>query len=240
MSAINPITGEELPLHDPHPEMKGAEEGGGFCAESEDEGVEVWGGREGEEGEGERGGRGNEEGSGEVKIEGGGRRDTRSGGFVVEDDIATDADLLEELENFPELSSSESLCSKCQGPRINSDWKESFGVSICNSCKYGNPRYDLVTKSKAKQHYLLTEGELSGLGTISKPNPHKSTWAPMKLYLKEQVVKISRRKYENEEALEAEKERRSLIQLEKSIRREKNGGRLPSVRIFFNGLVPTA
>jgi DNA-repair protein complementing XP-A cells len=59
--------------------------------------------------------------------------------------------------------------------------------------------------------YLLTDSELdaeANLKHILRPNPHKSTWSSMKLYLRFQVEKYAGEKWGGEEGIDAEFERR--------------------------------
>lgn len=60
----------------------------------------------------------------------------------------------------------------------------------------------------AKDKYLLTEGDLKKLGSISKENPRHREWQPMRLYLQSQVERISRDKHGDEESLERTRDER--------------------------------
>lgn len=65
-----------------------------------------------------------------------------------------------------------------------------------------------------EQSYLLTEEELNDknvLPSIRKRNPLNKRWSDMRLYLKEQVVAFSNKKWGSEDLLEAEKERRNAL-----------------------------
>jgi hypothetical protein len=42
-------------------------------------------------------------------------------------------------------------------------------------------------QGKAKEKFMLTDGDLKKLGSLSKSNPQKKEWSAMKLYLLEQV-----------------------------------------------------
>ena len=44
-----------------------------------------------------------------------------------------------------------------------------------------------IIQSAAKEIYMLTEGDLKKLGSISRANPHKKDWSAMRLYLQSQV-----------------------------------------------------
>lgn len=42
-------------------------------------------------------------------------------------------------------------------------------------------------QSSAKENYMLTDGDLKKLGSISRNNPRKKDWSAMRLYLQSQV-----------------------------------------------------
>ena len=83
-------------------------------------------------------------------------------------------------------------CCLCTSLELDSLLLKEFGVHVCTTCKDSHPeRFGLVIKTEARERYLLTEEELSDrtvLPCISRPNPHKSTWSDMQLYLREQVL----------------------------------------------------
>ena len=45
-----------------------------------------------------------------------------------------------------------------------------------------------VMQSSAKENYLLTDGDLKKLGSITRNNPRKKDWSAMRLYLQSQVI----------------------------------------------------
>ena len=78
-------------------------------------------------------------------------------------------------------------------------------------------------KTEAREDYLLTDPELKDvdlLPRLERPNPHKSTWNNMQLYLRYQVEEyaFSDRKWGSAEALDAEFEKR---QKDKKQRKEE-------------------
>ncbi|KAI1804557.1 DNA repair protein [Daldinia bambusicola] len=105
-------------------------------------------------------------------------------------------------------------CRECKSLEIDFVWEEVFGCAVCNSCKDKYPeKYSLLTKTECKEDYLLTEPELKDeelLPHLSKPNPHKSHWHDMMLFLRYQVEEyaFSEKKWGSAEALDAEFERR--------------------------------
>ncbi|CAK7275323.1 DNA repair protein rad14 [Sporothrix epigloea] len=130
-------------------------------------------------------------------------------------------------------------CAECGSREIDWVWEEVFAVSVCNACKDKLPeRYSLLTKTECKEDYLLTDPELRDaelLPHLSKPNPHKSHWHDMMLFLRCQVEEYAiKTKWGSAEALDAEFERREadkkrrkeakfrekLLQLKKKTRSE--------------------
>ena len=115
-------------------------------------------------------------------------------------------------------------CRECGSLEIDFQWEEVFNICLCNLCKDKFPdKYSLLTKTEAREDYLLTDPELKDeklLPRLERPNPHKSTWNNMQLYLRFQVEEyaFSDRKWGSSEALDAEFEKR---QAETKRRKEK-------------------
>ncbi|KAK4670779.1 DNA repair protein rad14 [Podospora pseudoanserina] len=104
-------------------------------------------------------------------------------------------------------------CRECKTVEIDFVWEEVFGCAVCNGCKQKFPeRYSLLTKTECKEDYLLTDPELRDpelLPHLSKPNPHKSHWHDMMLFLRYQVEEYAiNQKWGSAEALDAEFEKR--------------------------------
>ncbi|KAK4183804.1 Striatin Pro11 [Podospora australis] len=104
-------------------------------------------------------------------------------------------------------------CRECGSLEIDFVWEEVFGCAVCNACKEKIPeKYSLLTKTECREDYLLTEPELKDpelLPHLSKPNPHKSHWHDMMLFLRYQVEEYAfKEKWGSAEALDAEFQRR--------------------------------
>lgn len=112
-------------------------------------------------------------------------------------------------------------CGACQLPRHNTLWLNTFGILVCNSCKYGNPLYDVITKTKAKDEYLVTDTDLQSLGFLSKPNPRKPMWAPMRLFLRSQVEELSKNRFPTLGDIERARRDRQVAKLERQMARAK-------------------
>jgi DNA-repair protein complementing XP-A cells len=115
-------------------------------------------------------------------------------------------------------------CRECGSLEIDWQWDEVLHAQVCNACKDKYPeKYSLLTKTEAKEDYLLTDPELKDtalLPHLEKPNPHKSTWNNMMLYLRFQVEEyaFSAQKWGSAERLDEEFDRR---QKETKERKEK-------------------
>ncbi|KAK8009282.1 XPA protein C-terminus-domain-containing protein [Apiospora marii] len=105
-------------------------------------------------------------------------------------------------------------CRECGSLEIDFVWEETFGCAVCGRCKEGMPeKYSLLTKTECKDDYLLTDPELRDeelLPHLSRPNPHKSHWHDMMLFLRYQVEEyaFSDKRWGSAEALDEEFERR--------------------------------
>ncbi|KAE8145969.1 XPA protein C-terminus-domain-containing protein [Aspergillus avenaceus] len=110
--------------------------------------------------------------------------------------------------------SQQKTCRECGSLEIDWKWEEELRCCVCHGCKDKFPeKYSLLTKTEAKEDYLLTDPELRDeelLPHLEKPNPHKSTWNNMMLYLRYQVEEyaFSDKKWGSAEALDEEFERR--------------------------------
>ncbi|KAM7199732.1 XPA protein C-terminus domain containing protein [Naviculisporaceae sp. PSN 640] len=113
-------------------------------------------------------------------------------------------------------------CRECGSLEIDFVWEETFGCAVCGGCKEKYPeKYSLLTKTECKEDYLLTDPELRDselLPHLSKPNPHKTHWHDMMLFLRYQVEEYAfKEKWGSAEALDAEFEKREA---EKKKRKE--------------------
>ncbi|KAF9874408.1 DNA repair protein [Colletotrichum karsti] len=104
-------------------------------------------------------------------------------------------------------------CRECSSLEIDWVWDEVFNVQVCHACKDSNPdKYSLLTKTECREDYLLTDEELKDpdlLPHLSRPNPHKSHWHDMMLFLRFQVEEYAfNTKWGSAEKLDAEFEKR--------------------------------
>lgn len=119
-------------------------------------------------------------------------------------------------------------CRECGSLEIDWTWEEVLHCQVCNACKDKLPeKYSLLTKTEAKEDYLLTDPELRDEGLLphlEKPNPHKATWNNMMLYVRYQVEEyaFSEKKWGSAEALDEEFERRARETKERKEKKFRN------------------
>ncbi|KAK9477471.1 XPA protein C-terminus-domain-containing protein [Lipomyces japonicus] len=110
-------------------------------------------------------------------------------------------------------------CFECGSFEIDFEIYKVFKCRVCKSCKKKIPdKYSLLTKTECREDYLLTDPELRDaeeLPHIERPNPHKTTYNNMMLYLRYQVEEFAFKKWESPEGLDAEFERRVAMKKEK-------------------------
>ncbi|KAM9792790.1 DNA repair protein complementing XP-A cells [Neosynchiropus ocellatus] len=104
------------------------------------------------------------------------------------------------------------VCDDCQKPFMDSYLSNSFDLHVCDKCRDNVEKHKLISRTEAKQNYLLKDCDLDKreppLRFILRKNPHNSRWGDMKLYLKLQVEKRSMEVWGSEDALEEAKETR--------------------------------
>ncbi|KAF2637755.1 DNA repair protein-like protein rad14 [Massarina eburnea CBS 473.64] len=108
-------------------------------------------------------------------------------------------------------------CRECNTLEIDWKWQDIFHIAICNACKEKLPdKYSLLTKTEAREDYLLTDPELKDedlLPHLERPNPHKQSFHAMQLFLRLQVeaYAFSDRKWGSAERLDEEYEKRQKV-----------------------------
>ncbi|ELA48452.1 DNA repair protein [Vavraia culicis subsp. floridensis] len=105
------------------------------------------------------------------------------------------------------------LCKYCENPRIDFEVQQTFGVSVCNDCKYD--KLHLINKTAVLREYLLTSDDLKNSRYLTRPNPKKGTWSDMQLFLLEEIEELAIKKWGSIENAETEKERRKELLLDK-------------------------
>ncbi|XP_032622600.1 DNA repair protein complementing XP-A cells isoform X1 [Chelonoidis abingdonii] len=104
------------------------------------------------------------------------------------------------------------ICEECGKQFMDSYLMQHFDWATCDNCRDVEGKHKLITRTEAKQDYLLKDCDLDKrepvLKFILKKNPHNSQWGDMKLYLKLQVIKRSLEVWGSEEVLQEARETR--------------------------------
>uniref|UniRef100_A0A8C5QJX5 XPA, DNA damage recognition and repair factor n=1 Tax=Leptobrachium leishanense TaxID=445787 RepID=A0A8C5QJX5_9ANUR len=135
------------------------------------------------------------------------------GGFFIEEE-ETEQKSIEKVvhEPGPVLEFDYLICDECGKEFMDSYLCNNFDLSVCDNCRDAEEKHKLVTRTVAKEEYLLKDCDLDQrepvLRFILKKNPHNSHWGDMKLYIKAQVVKRALEVWGTEEAIEEAKEAR--------------------------------
>ncbi|KAG0295107.1 hypothetical protein BGZ96_012494 [Linnemannia gamsii] len=112
-------------------------------------------------------------------------------------------------------------CQDCTSYDVDFQLLRYFHVPVCIGCRDAQPeKYSLLTKTECRADYLLTDPELRDTDLFSfweRPNPKKSTWNNMMLYLRCQVEDFAFKKWDGPEGLDKEFEKRER---EKETRKE--------------------
>ncbi|KAG0245401.1 hypothetical protein BGW41_000028 [Actinomortierella wolfii] len=116
-------------------------------------------------------------------------------------------------------------CQDCKSVDVDFQILRHFNVGVCIACRDRQPeKYSLLTKTECRQDYLLTDPELRDRELFpwwERPNPKKSTWNNMMLYLRCQVEEYAFKKWGGPEGLDAEFERRERQKLERKEKKFK-------------------
>ncbi|XP_040337707.1 DNA repair protein complementing XP-A cells isoform X1 [Herpailurus yagouaroundi] len=133
------------------------------------------------------------------------------GGFILEEEEEEQCTIGKVVHQpGPVMEFDYMICEECGKEFMDSYLMNHFDLATCDNCRDADDKHKLITKTEAKQEYLLKDCDLEkrepALKFIVKKNPHHSQWGDMKLYLKLQIVKRSLEVWGSQEALEEAKE----------------------------------
>ncbi|VDM32754.1 unnamed protein product [Hydatigera taeniaeformis] len=101
------------------------------------------------------------------------------------------------------------VCDECLREFDDSYLLSNFDCQVCDGCRDPKGIHTLITRSTAKERYLLTDVDLDvrepPLRRIYKKNPRNSSWGDMQLFLEAQVAARSLEIWSSEEKVEAER-----------------------------------
>lgn len=178
-----------------------------------------------------------------IKVDGSKYIDSAGGFLIDEKDIEADeGERAAKIQKVIEEEQSEEVplnyfkCIECHEEFADSYLQKNFDYSCCDKCKDLDEKHELITKTNAREDYLLKECDFDRrepvLKFIARKNPHKTSWAEMKLYLKLQVEaraievhgsldEIKKQKELREEKREIgkiKKYNKQLVELRKNVR----------------------
>src|SRR5262245_11921384 len=79
-------------------------------------------------------------------------------------------------------------CTSCGN--LTKDVHQILKVAVCWDCQKTKEQFSLVSRSRAKEEYCLSDADLSTLKHIEATNPHYKSGPPMKLYLRAQLAEL--------------------------------------------------
>uniref|UniRef100_A0A2D4MB96 XPA C-terminal domain-containing protein n=2 Tax=Micrurus spixii TaxID=129469 RepID=A0A2D4MB96_9SAUR len=155
-------------------------------------------------------------GEGSSKVKAPSKTIDTGGGFFLEDEEEEETNQHQTGKIVhppgPVLEFDYLICEECGKEFMDSYLMNHFDLVTCDNCRDIENKHKLLTRTEAKQEYLLKDCDLDKrepvLRFILKKNPHNPHWGDMKLYLKLQVIKRSLEIWGSEEALEEAKENR--------------------------------
>lgn len=133
------------------------------------------------------------------------------GGFFLEEEEEEEHTIGKVVNQpGPVMEFDYAICEECGREFMDSYLMDHFDLATCDNCRDADDKHKLITKTEAKQEYLLKDCDLEkrepALKFIVKKNPHHSQWGDMKLYLKLQIVRRALEVWGSQEALEEAKE----------------------------------
>ncbi|CAL8111771.1 unnamed protein product [Orchesella dallaii] len=116
------------------------------------------------------------------------------GGFLIEEKDLVEQEEAERVivpHEAPFMPTDVPHCMECENEFQDSFLFKNYDFPVCDSCKDIDEKHKLITRTDAKNEYLLKDVDLDKrepiLRFMTKPNPHNSSWGDMKLYLRLQI-----------------------------------------------------
>ncbi|XP_011640974.1 DNA repair protein complementing XP-A cells homolog [Pogonomyrmex barbatus] len=136
------------------------------------------------------------------------------GGFLIEENDELEQQMLKIVTEPDPVIGTLNECEECQQKFGDSFILRTFNLVVCDKCRDKEGKHSLITKTEAKQEYLLKDCDLDlrepPLKYIVRKNPHNANWGEMKLYLHLQIEQRALEVWGSEENLLKEKEARDL------------------------------
>uniref|UniRef100_A0AAY5K1E7 XPA C-terminal domain-containing protein n=1 Tax=Esox lucius TaxID=8010 RepID=A0AAY5K1E7_ESOLU len=112
------------------------------------------------------------------------------GGFFIDEEEGQEEQKAKKVVHLPApvIEADYLLCDDCDKPFMDSYLSNSFDLAVCDSCRDNEVKHKLISRTEAKQLYLLKDCDLDKrepvLRFVLRKNPHNPRWGDMKLYLK--------------------------------------------------------
>ncbi|XP_041724328.1 DNA repair protein complementing XP-A cells homolog isoform X1 [Coregonus clupeaformis] len=134
------------------------------------------------------------------------------GGFFIDEEEEEQRTKKVVHQPAPVIEADYLVCDHCDKSFMDSYLSNGFDLAVCDNCRDYEVKHKLMSRTAAKQLYLLKDCDLDQrepvLRFVLRKNPHNPHWGDIKLYLKLQVEKRSLEVWGSEEALEEAKESR--------------------------------
>ncbi|KAK3595482.1 hypothetical protein CHS0354_003472 [Potamilus streckersoni] len=118
--------------------------------------------------------------------------DTGAGFFLEEEDEKEKCKQEIKHQPGPLMVIENLICEDCGKEFLESYFYDKFHYSVCDNCRQNEETHPLITKTDARNKYLLKNADLDKreppLHFVIRKNPHNSKWGDMKLYLECQVA----------------------------------------------------
>ncbi|ELU03972.1 hypothetical protein CAPTEDRAFT_219337 [Capitella teleta] len=135
-------------------------------------------------------------------------------GFFIEEEEKTESEKKTTVSHplGAILDGDLSVCEECGKPFSDSYLLSTFDLSVCDRCRDNDEKHKLITRTEAKNVFLLKDADFDRreppLKFIVKKNPHNPRWGDMKLYLLPQVRDRCLEVWGDEEKLEEARQAR--------------------------------
>ncbi|KRX15878.1 DNA repair protein complementing XP-A cells -like protein [Trichinella nelsoni] len=141
---------------------------------------------------------------------------SNAGGFFIESDEqkfeSSSSRSSKRLPDFSTDSITETKCVECSKEFDESYLHSTFNYPVCDQCKELKGKHSLITRTKAKELYLLKDCDFDlrapPLRFAVRKNPHSARYGDMKLYLTIQVEKRAIEVWGSVEELERQRQLR--------------------------------
>ncbi|XP_001601437.1 DNA repair protein complementing XP-A cells homolog [Nasonia vitripennis] len=144
-------------------------------------------------------------------------------GFLIEEDDALEAAMCTIAADPAPIISKLPVCQECSKEFKDSYLLQKFEYLACDDCRDNDGKHSLITRTEAKQEYLLKDCDLDkrepALKYVLRKNPHNVHWGEMKLYLQIQIEVRALEVWGSEENLLEEREKREVKRQETKIKK---------------------